>query len=87
MDAKLLETLKKLPKARYKELTEELGDNVTAKAIQEGLAKEGVEINDEQAAYLENVLTGKPEKENLEVTEEQLSMIAGGKASEESGCH
>lgn len=87
MDAKLLETLKKLPKSRYKELTEELGSNITAKAIQEGLAKEGVEIDNEQAAYLEGVLTGKPEAASSSLTEEQLSMVAGGKASEESGCH
>ena len=81
MDEKLLEKLKKLPKKRYRELTEALGDAADAKTIKEGLNKEGVEITDEEAAYLVSVIKQEAE---MELTEEQLEMIAGGKGS--SGC-
>lgn len=80
MDQNLLKKLKKLPKKRYRELSETLGDDFDAKKIQEGLAKEGVEIDDEQAAYLESILK---QESDMELSEDQIEMIAGGKGD---GC-
>lgn len=76
MDQELLAILKQLPKERYRELTKALGDTFGAKEIQEGLAREGVIINDEQAAYLESAIKM---QQDMELTEEQLKMVSGGK--------
>ena len=50
------------------------------KTIREGLAQEGVEINDEQAVYLESVLK---QESDMELNDDQIAMIAGGKGD---GC-
>jgi len=80
MDQKLLTILKKLPKERYRELTESLGKVFDAKKIRDGLAQEGVEIDNDQAAYLETVLK---KESDMELSEDQIAMIAGGKGD---GC-
>ena len=83
MDQELLTKLKKLPKERYRELTASLEKNFDAKAIKEGLAKEGVEITDEETSYIVSVLR---KESDMELTPEQLQMIAGGKDWGREGC-
>ena len=82
MDQELLAILKKLPKERYRKLTEALGNDFSAKKIRDGLAAEGVEISEEQAAYLESVLRA---QQDMELTDEQADMVAGGKGGD-GGC-
>ena len=83
MYQELLAKLKKLPKERYRELTASLENNFDANVIKEGLAKEGVEITDEEVAYLVSILRKEAE---MEMTPEQLQMVAGGKDWGREGC-